>query len=135
MLKDFFTIAHVDDILMAGSGASILALKEHLAKRFKFKDLGIARRFTGVIINRDRQNRRLFIDQVPYVMEILEDHKMQNCTPSAIPMDPKQTWEIKDSDTMLNDKEIKLYQRTIGQLMYLMLGTRPDICYAVTKLA
>ena len=59
---------------------------------------------------------------------------MQNCTPSAIPIDPKQTWEIKDSDTILDDKEIKLYQRIIGQLMYLMLGTCPDICYVVMKL-
>ena len=49
-------------------------------------------------------------------------------------MDPKQTWEIRDSDTMLVGKEIKLYQRAIGQLMYLMLGTCLDICYVVTEL-
>jgi len=55
--------------------------------------------------------------------------------PSAIPMDPKSTWDQQQDDIPLVGREIKLYQRAIGQLMYLMLATRPDIAYAVTKLA
>jgi len=51
-------------------------------------------------------------------------------------MDPKATWEQREDDIPLTaGKEIKIYQRAIGQLMYLMLATRPDIAYAVTKLA
>ena len=37
------------------------------------------------------------------------------------------------TDDMLNAPETRVYQRAIGRLMYLMVGTRPDIAYAVTK--
>ena len=50
-------------------------------------------------------------------------------------MDPKESWEDRPTDILLNKPEKKVFQRAIGQLMYLMLATRLDISYAVTKLA
>jgi len=128
-------VAHVDDVLIYGDKEHSTGLMKHLASKYKFKDLGPAGLYTGIYIIQDRHHHRLFLDQAPYVSEILEDYKMTNCTPSAIPMDPKATWDQQQDDIPLVGKEIKLYQRAIGQLMYLMLATRPDIAYAVTKLA
>ena len=102
---------------------------------FRFKELGPASVYTGVYIFRDRPSRCLYLDQAPYVAEILYDFGMSNSTPPAIPMDPRQSWMPSDpiTDTILDNTGKRLYQRAIGQLMYLMLATRPDIAYAVTK--
>lgn len=127
--------AHVDNIVLIGTRTSTTALKSHLSRAYKFKDLGPVNRYLGVFILRDRQNNRLVLDQAPYVQEILEGVGMMNCTPSSTPMDPRENWDQTEKDVALKGKEIKLYQRLIGQLMYLMLATRPDIAYAVTKLA
>jgi len=82
-----------------------------------------------------RPNRRLYIDHAPYVHDILEEFLMSNTTPVSIPMDPNEQWEPKKNDIFLDTKETRVYQRAIDRLMYLMLGTRPDIAYAVCKLA
>jgi len=135
ILHHLILVAHVDDVLICGDTEHSTGLMKHLASKYKFKDLGPAGLYTGIYIIRDRNHHRLFLDQAPYVSEILEDYNMTNCTPSAIPMDPKATWDQQQDDIPLVGREIKLYQRAIGQLMYLMLATRPDIAYAVTKLA
>lgn len=98
-------------------------------------DLGPVTTYIGINIVSDRRSRRLFLDQTPYVHSILDEFKMSNCTPLAIPMDPKENWTTTTENTPLPPKEIKVYQRLIGKLMYLMLASRPVITYATTKLA
>lgn len=109
--------------------------KSMLSRKYEFKDLGSASTFVGINITRDRPNHCLFIDQSPYVMEILEEFHLLDATPVSIPMNPKESWEILQSNTALKPAEISTYQRAIGKLMYMMHGTRPDISYAVNKLA
>ena len=88
-----FLLAHVDDILIVGNKNETAGIKTYLSSVFKFKDLGDAHHFLGLVITRDRKNRRLYIDQAPYIREILGEFKMENCIPVSIPMDPKETWE------------------------------------------
>lgn len=128
-------LAHVDDVLIIGSPSTVSKIKTAIADRYKFKDLGPVTKYTGFHIKRDRKNRRLFLSQSPYVSEILDEFAMSKCTPTSLPMDPKSSWNHLPSDTYLSQKEIKTYQRLIGRLMYLMIGSRPDIAYSVTKLA
>lgn len=130
-----FVTAHVDDVILVCPRSMCSPLKKHLGATYKYKDLGPVRRYTGFVITRDRKNRRLYMDQTPYVYEILDEFAMSNCTPSATPMDAKETWDTREEDLLLETEGINLYQRAIGKLMYLMLGSRPDIAYAVTKLA
>ena len=129
-----FLLSHVDDVLIVGNRAEVDSTKDHLHRHYKFKDLGPVSKYIGMVITRDRTNRRLCIDQAPYVHDILDKFQMSNCAPLSIPMDPKQKWDRPDV-TLLSPAETKVYQRAIGRLMYLMVGTRPDIAYAVTKLA
>ena len=58
---------------------------------------------------------------------------MQNTKPAKTPMVEgyKPLVNTKPVDPQLRSQ----YQSVIGSLLYIMLGTRPDICYAVTKLA
>lgn len=83
--------AHVNDVLMCGDLDKVNTLKQHLAKAYRFKDLGASGKYVGVYFIRDRKNRRLYLDQAPYVKEILEEFNMANCTPCATPMDPRET--------------------------------------------
>ena len=133
-MRRLILLAHIDDVLMIGHSTS---LRKHILSHFRFKELGPASVYTGVYIFRDRPSRCLYLDQAPYVAEILDDFGMTNSAPSAIPMDPRQSWLPSDpvKDNILDNTGKRLYQRAIGQLMYLMLATRSDIAYAVTKLA
>ena len=133
ILDLFILVAHVDDVLLVGLRAKIDEMKWRIALTYRFKDLGPVVKYMGIHIIRNRKTRRLFLDQAPYVDEILEKFDMTNCVPSSLPMDPRDTWT--DAGLPLDEKGIQLYQRAIGWLMYLMLGTRPDIAYAVIKLA
>ena len=128
-----FLLSHVDDVLIVGNRTEVNSTKDHLKSHYKFKDLGPVSKYIGLVITRDRLDRRLCIDQAPYVHDILDEFQMSNCSPVSIPMDPKEKWDLPDDP--LFPAETKVYQRIIGRLMYLMVGTRPDIAYAVTKLA
>ena len=125
-------LAHVDYVLMVGASQS---LTQHISSHYQFKELGPASLYTGIYIIRDRANHRLYLDQAPYINGILDEFCMSNCVPSVTPMDPRASWDPQSSDTPMDDPGRKLYQRAIGQLMYLMLASRPDIAYALTKLA
>lgn len=56
---------------------------------------------------------------------------MTKCTGRNTPMDPGL--KLTKTDDPIID--VKKYQKIIGSLMYLMLGTRPDIAFAVNQLA
>lgn len=52
---------------------------------------------------------------------------MDKCNGSVIPIDPKLNVDLcKDSNLTK-----KPFRELVGCLMYLMLGSRPDICYTV----
>jgi hypothetical protein len=60
---------------------------------------------------------------------------MQNCKTAATPLPAGYMPEPVSQDTTINPELRSRYQTVIGSLLYLMLGTRPDIAFAVTKLA
>lgn len=92
-------------------------------------------RFLGLIITRDRKNRRLYIDQIPYVHEILEEFNMGNCTLVSIAHGPERSVGGKEGRQVPTPAERKVYQRGIGKLMYLMLETRPDLAFKLAQFA
>ena len=98
-------LAHVDDVLLIGKSKS---LREHIGSTYKFKYLGPASLFSGIYIIRDRPSGRLFLDQAPYVRDILDEFQMTHCTPSAIPMDLKESWADNPEDIPLTPAERKL---------------------------
>ena len=50
-------------------------------------------------------------------------------------MEPKVDWSPVPDDIYLDIDQIKQYQAAIGSLIYLMLGSRPDLAYSINKLA
>ena len=105
-----------------------------MAKRYKLTDLGEINHFLGLHITRDRSKRRLSIDQRHYICTILERFNLTSARPTFTPLAAGTKLvanQGQDSDADLR----KRYQSIVGSLMYAMLGTRPDICFAVNRLS
>jgi len=98
-------------------------------------DLGELETFLGLQIKRDRSKGLLTVGQQNYIDRILHRHGMQDARPSLTPLDPNLRFSghtsIEASVSADQDISIELYQSAVGSLMYAMLGTRPDLAYAV----
>ena len=127
--------AYVDDLLiMSNNLLHLQETKMKLGNIFAMRDLGEISSYLGIEIKRDRKNKTISLSQTKYIEDILKKYGMENCRPISTPMDmnrklskemcPKTPEEIEDM------KNIP-YQSAVGSLMYLMLGTRPDIAFAV----
>ncbi|CDO76033.1 hypothetical protein BN946_scf184818.g1 [Trametes cinnabarina] len=79
----------------------------------------------------DHDRHTLSISQEQYVETILKRHGMSDCRPVSTPM------EANFKLDKLAEAEIdpKPYQSALGALMYAMLGSRPDIAFAVGTLS
>ena len=58
---------------------------------------------------------------------------MLECKPSSTPADPHIRLEKTSIDYHAPEGQCRKYQSAVGSLMYAMLGTRPDLAYAVSK--
>lgn len=122
----------VDDIIIAASDNYALTMvKKCLNDRFKMKDMGKISWFLGIEFTFG--DGYIMMNQTEYCKKILDRFNMKDCKPKAIPCDPSVNKITIDDSTELADP--KLYREIVGSLIYVMTGTRPDICYAVTKLA
>ena len=80
---------------------------------------------------RDRKNRVLRLGQRAYLEKILRDHKMTDCKAAPTPMET-QHLELSPPDYEPTTEFCLQYQSAVGSLMYAMLGTWPDLAYAVS---
>ena len=58
---------------------------------------------------------------------------MKTSNPVYTPMDSKA--KLEPNKNQATKEIIKLFQGIIGLLLYITLGTRPDIAYSIIKLA
>ncbi len=123
---------YVDDLLIAGSiKAEVKSIKDRLAGRFEMKDVGVARMMLGIEIRRDRPSSRLFICQSEYSLSVLERFGMVNSSTIVTSMEKS----FSQSSELLLKPAINIqYRQVIGSLMWLMIGSRPDLAYAIGKL-
>ena len=121
---------YVDDILVACSNYDILKeTKLMLCQKFKMKDLGESKIILGMDIQRDVKNRTLSLCQSRYAEKVVKRFGVESVHQSRTPLDP---------DTDLNTPSehcFEPFREAIGSLMYLMVGTRPDLAYAVGRLS
>lgn len=124
-----FLLIWVDDILIFSSSyEEVNIVISKLSAKFHMKDLTKKNgklRFLGIEI--ERQNNCIFISQRILIAKVLKYFNMMDCKISKIPVQPKLN--LTKADETKNFKAP--YKELIGSLMYVMLGTRPDLCYAV----
>ena len=73
------------------------------------------------------------LGQSHFAANLLARFGLQNYNGHATPLEPGSR---SDTDTAyLSASEQKTYQSLVGGIMYLMLGTRPDLAYAISVLS
>ena len=123
---------YVDDILVTGpSNDGIHEIKEALKTRFQMSDLGQCKYYLGMTITRDRPNRVIRLGQSAYVQRVLRQFRMDDSVLKATPMETSAKLEPAEADYTPESDFLAEYQSAVGSLMYAMLGTRPDIAFAV----
>jgi hypothetical protein len=125
-------LAYVDDILFMGPNKTLLIAKKKLfMERWECRDMGECKEFLGIRII--RKNGKISLDQASYLQKVLARFGMTNSriANTPLPQGYKPLENPNPPDSSLRSK----FQSVIGSLLYIMLGTRPDIAYAVTKLS
>ena len=117
---------YVDDLLIVGKELNdVNHMKRLLTSIFEMSDLGEIDVCLGIQVTQDRKKRTLTITQSDYVKSVLKRFGMADCKPIATPIEPR-------APTGSQELTYKLwYQQLIGSLMYLMLGTHPEMAFAV----
>jgi len=100
-------------------------------KKWETRDLGELTEFLRMRIT--RVGRSINVDQTAYLQTALQQCGMQNAKAALTPL-PAGYVPVK-SEEAADPERRRRFQTVIGSLLYLMLGTRPDIAFAVTKLA
>lgn len=118
---------YVDDGLIASTDQqdSEMFIKE-LKEKFKIS-VGEVTCFLGLEIK--QHNDSVTVSQTAYARKILQRFGFDECKPVATPM-------LKDKNVGYQEGDTKTtvdfpYRQAIGALMYLMIGTRPDLAYSV----
>ncbi|KAI0991844.1 hypothetical protein K3495_g16343, partial [Podosphaera aphanis] len=129
-------LVYVDDIAVASkSNTQIDWLYKTMSKSFDTKNLGEMKMFLGMRITRDRQNRKLWLDQQQYLERILTKFGIPNAKhrPVSIPLDGYENLSPAGrEETRIDPTE---YSMIIGSLMFAMVYTRPDIAFALGRLS
>ena len=127
-------ILYVDDVLWMGNNTELLqTLKSKFMKIWECRDLGQVSEYLGMKIVRDRRNQLLTIDQIDYAMKVVKRFGQENAKPARTPL--PAGYVPKPNDGTATSEQRSYYQSIIGSLLYLTLGTRPDIAYAVIMMS
>src|SRR6201996_3091849 len=130
--KTIVAIVYVDDVLFLGADKpKLLRVKEQFMKAWECRDLGDAQEFLRMRIQ--RKGGKIYLDQTAYLQKVLQRFNVQNMksVPTPLPEGYQPSPNTSDANPALRSK----FQQVIGSLLYIMLGTRPDIAFAVTKLS
>lgn len=129
--QKFYILLYVDDIILISENREeIDKIKEVLKNNFDMKDMHGVSKYLGIKIKKTESGIEL--DQEEYLKEILKKFGMENCKPVSTPIEPGLELSKEASK---DEKLIRECRQLIGSLMYAMLATRPDLCYAVSFLA
>ncbi len=79
------------------------------------------------------KNGKIHLDQTAYLQKVIEHFNLQNVKPAPTPL-PKGYQPSPAKENASATLHYK-YQQVIGSLLYIMLGTQPDIAFVVTKLS
>ena len=127
-------VLYVDDLLIAHNGTEGRGhqIKQLLQKKYKMCDLGVAKRFLGIEIERT-EDGGYSICQRGYINTIIRRFGLMEAKLAKSPLDTQT--DLANTcceDKLANRKE---YLSMVGSLMYAALGSRPDIAFSVTALS
>lgn len=128
--KVTYILCYVDDLLIATDDSEEeTRLKRKLQRSFKMTDLGDLSYFLGLEVK--QEGGRVTVSQRGYVESILKRFGMQDCKPAHTPLCLSGLENLFMTSPITEEGLREKYMAALGSVMYAMLGTRPDIAYAV----
>lgn len=126
-----FLVVWVDDVTMASKSIEeIKKVKKALANVFEITDLGEAKFFLGMELERDRAAGTLKLSQKRMIEDLLVKYGMEDCKIRSTPLPPGV--QLTKEGKLLEDS---CYSELVGSLLYLSTCTRPDLSQAVGALS
>ncbi|GKD98518.1 putative RNA-directed DNA polymerase [Tanacetum coccineum] len=120
----------VDDMLIVGSNDKMIkSTKDILKSKFDMKDMGLVDVILGIKIIQTQNG--LVLSQAYYMDKIFNTHNVRDFGQARTPID---TSMHLSKNRGLGVAQLE-YLRIIDMLMYLMIGTRPDLAYVVSRLS
>jgi len=124
----------VDDLLIVHNGSEGRGhrIKQLLQKKYKMCDLGAAKWFLKIEIERTKDGG-FRICQRGYINTIIRRLGLMDAKPAKSPLGPQTDL----ANTHCEDKPAnrKEYLSMVGSLRYTALGSRPDIAFSITALS
>jgi transposase InsO family protein len=106
---------------------------QQLKAKYQMNILGELKWFLGIHVLRDRRQRKLWLSQEAYFEKIANQHKV--ALTGKLPDTPMTESELLPSRENVDRASVLRYQRKMGSLLYAAVTTRPDISFAVSRLA
>ena len=129
--QNCYILIYVDDLIIASnSSTEINNIASKIGSNFEMKCLGDIKQFLRMEIEQNHDGDFL-LSQRNYIDKIVEDCGLINGKISRFPLDTG--YEKLTSDKLMDNN--KIYQKIIGQLLYLSTNTRPDITASVSILS
>ena len=134
------SVVHVDDFLsVATSKAENESFKTQMKSLWTISDLGEAKHCVGIAISRNVQKRTVSLSQKALIDKIVQQFGQSDSYKVSTPMDPGLKLRQIDKSSLSKQDIEKLakipYRSLVGCLIYLAVGTRPDISYSVQQLS
>ena len=129
----------MDDLVIAGSSQeAITMVKRQLNGNYKMKDLGVINHILGCEAKHDELTGTTYLTQYQFTKSAIEKFLPANTNPCENPCNPNivlsKTMSPESPEEKGEMNNIP-YREAVGTLLWLSLGTRPDICYAVSQVA
>ena len=126
----------VDDIVVLCATRNLDKLKAFetaLFARFEMRNLGELHWFLGIRVMRDRDARKVWLCQDAYIDKIAS--KFNRDLAKSKPKTPLPLQELVPNDGEATESQINHYQQRVGSINFTAVMSRPDVAFAVSKLA
>lgn len=128
-----YILVYVDDILIFYTDErAFQKISSTLKLNFRTKDLGIVKNFLGMSV--DFRDNLCLLNQAI----MIESVATKFCVVDSMYPIPKTPMEEKLKICIDRDNLVKTklpFKELLGSLMYIMVASRPDVCYAVSFLS
>ena len=137
--KMLLLASYVNDCTVTSSSKELIhSFKAKIGMCFKITDLGPISWLLSMKVTCNRDWCMLSVFQEPFIKAILAKYNFTDMNPLSIPMNShiqlSTSQFVKSTANIAFMKQV-LYCSALGSLMYLAVGTQPDITFAISTLA
>ena len=127
-------VIYVDDFIVAGTHMDLIdELKADLRKKYTITEAPELESFIGIHLSHNK-NGSVTISQPGFIRGLLEEHDMLDSGIAITPMTSTFNDQFQDDSDKLGEADKLRFMSILGSLIFL-LRTRPDIAYAVNRMA